>query len=346
MDRISDIINYSGDRVLKHPCILIPKTKGEPARKVLMELDVFSKDLKIFSENDGIYLPLIRKLSQNELDLLPLDAKQEEKEFESHEKFLTLEGILGFTPSYEVVGDIALIEADEPHAEQIAAALLQFHKNVKTVLGAISAVEGEFRTRRFKVLAGEPRTDTVHKDHGLKYSVDLSRAYFTPRLSTERQRIVSQIKEDDVVVDMFAGVGPYSIPIAKKCKHVIAMDKNPDAIYFLNENVKLNSVINIEVIEGDANEIVKNYKGMGNHVLMNLPHSADAFLDAAVYATAPAGIIHYYGMTHEDDLYDGSIELIRTAARKADRNIEVLECRSVRSYAPHQYNVCIEVRIN
>lgn len=149
-----------------------------------------------------------------------------------------------------------------------------------------------------------------------------------------------------MVVDMFAGVGPYSIPLAKKCKRVIAMDKNPDAIHFLKENVILNSVDNIEAIEGDANEIVRNYEGMADHVIMNLPHSADAFLDAAVLATASGGVIHYYGMTHEDDLYDSSLKLISNAAEKAGRTIEVLECRTVRSYAPHQYNVCIEVRVS
>lgn len=338
--------HFPGEMSLKQPCIAIPKKKGEPVRKFLMDLDVLDRFLKIFSEDDELYLPLERELTPEELDGLPEEAEQVERDFESHEKILTLEDILGFTPAYEIVGDIALIEADEPDAQGIADALLKVHKNVKTVLGAVSAVEGEFRTRRFKVLAGEERTETVHKDHGCKYRVDLARAYFTLRLSTERQRIVSQISENDVVLDMFAGVGPYSIPIAKKCKKVIAMDKNPDAIHFLKENVKLNSIENIEVIEGDANEIARNFEGIAGHVIMNLPHSADAFLDAAIYVTAPHGIIHYYGMTHEEDLYDSSIGLIEAAAKKAGRSIEVVECRTVRSYAPHQYNVCIEVRIN
>ncbi|UGV39711.1 class I SAM-dependent methyltransferase family protein [Methanococcoides orientis] len=331
---------------MKCPCIAIPIKKGEPARKFLLELAILDKTLKISSEDGELYLPIERELTPEELDELPKGAKQVEREFESHEKILTLEDILGFTPGYEVVGDIALIEADEPDAKKIADALLQIHKNVQTVLGAVSAVEGEFRTRRFKVLAGEDRTETVHKDHGFKYKVDLERAYFTPRLSTERQRIVLQIGEDDVVLDMFAGVGPYSIPIAKKCKKVIAMDKNPDAIHFLKENVDLNSIENIEVFEGDANEIALNFEGIADHVIMNLPHSADAFLDAAIFVTAPQGIIHYYGMTHEDDLFDSSIGLIEAAAKKVGRSVEVVECRTVRSYAPHQYNVCIEVRID
>ena len=78
---------------------------------------------------------------------------------------------------------------------------------------------------------------------------------------------------------------------------------------------------------------------------MNLPHSAFEFLDSAVLLTKPGGIIHYYGITSEDDLFESSIELIKKAAKKAERKIEVLEKRVVRSYAPHQYNICIEARI-
>ena len=78
---------------------------------------------------------------------------------------------------------------------------------------------------------------------------------------------------------------------------------------------------------------------------MNLPHNAFEFLDSAVLLTKPGGIIHYYGITPEDDLFGSSIELIRAAAEKAGRKTEILDKKVVRSYAPHQYNICIEARI-
>ncbi len=147
---------------------------------------------------------------------------------------------------------------------------------------------------------------------------------------------------------MFAGVGPYSILLAKSKKpaKVIAIDKNPDAVYYLKENISLNSVKNIEAIKGDAREEAKRFAGIADHVIMNLPHSAHEFLDSAVLLTKPGGIIHYYGITPEDDLFESSIELIREAAEKVGRKIEVLEKRVVRSYAPHQYNICIEQRFS
>ena len=146
---------------------------------------------------------------------------------------------------------------------------------------------------------------------------------------------------------MFAGVGPYSILIAKSKKpsKVVAIDKNPDAVRYLRENIILNSAKNIEAIEGDAREEAKKFAVTADHVIMNLPHNAHEFLDPAVLLTKPGGIIHYYGMAHEDDLFESFIKLIRAAAERAGRQVEVLEKRVVRSYAPHQYNVCIEARI-
>ena len=174
-------------------------------------------------------------------------------------------------------------------ASKIADALLRTQPNIKTVLKPLTPVIGEFRVREFEVVAGEPRTETIHREYGCRYKVDLARAYFTPRLSTERSRILSWIKEGDTVVDMFAGVGPYSILLAKSKKpsKVIAIDKNPDAVHYLKENITLNSAKNIEAIEGDAREEAKKFAGTADHVIMNLPHNAHEFLDSAVLLTKP-----------------------------------------------------------
>ena len=333
---------------MRQVCIKVPKRSGEPTRRILMELNILEDGLKIGSDEEHLYLPLTRELEAKEVERLPEVAELCDFDFKEQEKPLTLEDILGFAPSYEMIGDIALIEADEPEAEKIADAILKVHSNIKTVLGALTPVEGEYRTRQFKVIKGEEKTETIHKEHQCRYVIDLERAYFTPRLSTERSRILEQIKPGEFVLDMFAGVGPYSILISKKSKagKVIAIDKNPDAIELLKRNAILNKAIDIEVIEGDANEEAGKFEGMADHVIMNLPHNAYDFLDAAVIATKKGGIIHYYAMTHEDDLFDSSIKLIEEAASRAGRTIEVVEKRSVRSYAPHQYNICIDAKVN
>ncbi|MCL7410528.1 MAG: class I SAM-dependent methyltransferase family protein [Methanosarcinaceae archaeon] len=330
-------------------CMKVPKDQGEPNRRVLIVMELLDSSKKIASNGVDLFLPLVREPTDVEMGNLRNlgDVEFLEYQFEEHEKAPTLEDLLGFMPHYEVIGDIALIEADDIDAFRIGEELLKFHPHVNTVLGATSPVVGEFRVREFMLIAGLDKTETIHKEYGCRYAVDLAKAYFTPRLSTERERILSWIKPDDVIVDMFAGVGPYSILIAKKAnpKKVIAIDKNPAAVEFLRRNIDLNSVENVEVIEGDANVEAQRFAGIADHVIMNLPHNAYDFLDSAVKLTRPGGIIHYYGMTHEDDLFDGSIGLIGMAAKRTGRMIEVLEKRTIRSYAPHQYNICIEIRV-
>jgi len=335
---------------MKRQCIKVPKKKGEPVRRRLLELEILDNSVKIGADEAFLYLPLTREPASDELESFSNEIEFLEFDFKPQEKKPVPEDLLGFSPAYEVIGDIALLEdpeLDKEKASRIADALLQTHSNIKTVLKPLTPVIGEFRVREFEVVAGEPRTETIHREYGCRYKVDLSRAYFTPRLSTERSRILSQVKEGDSIVDMFAGVGPYSILIAKSKKpsKVLAIDKNPDAVHYLRENIILNSAKNIEAIEGDAREEAKKFAGTADHVIMNLPHSAFEFLDSAVLLTKPGGIIHYYGITPEDDLFESSIKLIREAAEKAGRKIEVLEKRVVRSYAPHQYNICIEARI-
>lgn len=335
---------------MKRQCIKVPKKKGEPVRKILLELEILDNSVKISADEAFLYLPLTREPASDELKSFPKEIELLEFDFKPQEKKPVPEDLLGFSPAYEVIGDIALLEdpeLDKEKASRIADALLLTHSNIKTVLKPLTPVIGEFRVREFEVVAGELRTETIHREYGCRYKVDLSRAYFTPRLSTERSRILSRVMEGDTIVDMFAGVGPYSILIAKSKKpsKVLAIDKNPDAVRYLRENIILNSAKNIEAIEGDAREEAKKFAGTADHVIMNLPHSAFEFLDSAVLLTKPGGIIHYYGMTPEDDLFESSIELIREAAEKAGRKIEVLEKRVVRSYAPHQYNICIEARI-
>ncbi|WP_321430692.1 class I SAM-dependent methyltransferase family protein [uncultured Methanolobus sp.] len=328
-------------------CIKVLKKKGEPIRRLLLEMDLLDNSARISSEGDYLLLPLTRKPEDAELKELPGEFELTGHEFKEQKGQLKLEDLLDVVPHFEIVGDIALIENDVAEPEKVADAIMKVKKNVKTVLAAQSPVEGEFRTRRFRTVAGEDRTSTIHKEYGSRFYIDLERAYFTPRLATERSRILEQVKEGETVVDMFAGVGPYSIMLARKSPNirVIAIDKNPDAVEFLRRNAELNSVPNVEAIEGDANLEAEKYAGIADHVIMNLPHNANDFLDAAVKLCAPGGIIHYYDITPEDDLFDSSLKLIDEAAKRAGRTTEPVEFRVVRSYAPHQFNVCIEVRV-
>ena len=317
-------------------CIIVPKKKGEETRLRLIELGVLDKDLKIKSDHENLLFPVLEPVEG-------YDAGKEDFEVAKKEKSISLQ--LGFSPAYEQVGDIAVIDRYESNSQQVADVLIR-QKSIKTVLQAASAVEGEYRIRKFLFLAGEKRTETLYRENGCKYLLDIAKVYFTPRLATERLRVANQIKDGDKVVDMFAGIGLFSIIIAKRHQdaNVIAIDKNPEAIKYLKENVKINKVMNVEIRQGDAREEIKGIKE-ADHVIMNLPHSGFEFLDAALSITKKSGVVHFYAIANEDDLYDGILRRIEDIAGSGNLQVIPLDKRVVRPYAPYQYNICIDFQV-
>ena len=312
------------------------KNRGELTRRELIELGVVDKNLKIRTENDDLLIPVLMHIEGYEMGI---------GDFEDVIIERSPAEILGFSPAYEQIGDIAIIDRNQPQAHEVAKVLLKQNR-IKIVLQAETSVTGEYRTRSVSVLAGEKRTETLYRENECRYLLDLSKVYFTPRLSTERMRIADKIKNGDKVVDMFAGVGPFSILIAKKfpSAHIIAIDKNPDAIRYLKENVKLNRVKNVKIIDGDARDAVKEISG-ADHVIVNLPHSAIEFLEAAFGVLKNGGIIHFYAITHENDLFDGILKRIEEVAGLSGLHIVPLDKRIVRPYAPYQFNICIDFQV-
>jgi tRNA (guanine37-N1)-methyltransferase len=320
--------------MLESLCIRVQRREGESIRKKLIELGVFNKDLKIRSSGEDLLIPVlihVEGFGEPETDFFS------ELEYES-----TLAQAPG---AYELIGDIAIIDQHEENVMDIAKVLLQ-HKNIKTVFQATSAVSGEYRTRELLFIAGENKAQTIYRENGCRYMLDVSNVYFTPRLSTERVRIAGQVADGQKVVDMFAGIGPFSILIAKRfpLAHVIAIDKNPVAIKYLRENALLNKLKNIEIKEGDAREEVMGISDV-DHIIMNLPHSAIEFIDAALGIIKSGGVIHFYAISHEDDLFDGIFKNIEEHASRKGLRVISLDKRMVRPYAPYQYNVCIDFRV-
>ncbi|MDD1733965.1 MAG: class I SAM-dependent methyltransferase family protein [Methanothrix sp.] len=316
---------------------------GERMRKALVECGLLDRSRKIRADEAHIYLPVLQMDPAAEEKLLLIAAYEKVQiDFQTEERAITPEDILGYRPSFEVVGDIAMVE--EGDAEAVAAALMATSKGIKTVIAAVSDVEGEFRTRRFRHVAGEVRTSTIHREHGLRYKVDLEGAYFTERLGTERLRVSRLVRPGDFVLDMFAGVGPFSLLLARGGAHVAAMDKNPLAVRCLRENAILNKIKDMQILEGDAAQLALGFEGQADHVIMNLPHSASSFLVPAIRAAKSGGVVHYYCIAPEDDLYRDEA-LIRKAAESLEAGVEVLYRGIVRSYAPRRHNVVIDFRV-
>jgi tRNA (guanine37-N1)-methyltransferase len=268
--------------------------------------------------------------------------------------------VLGFEPTYERLGDVVILDEDDPErARRIADAIAASDLRARTVVNRASKVKGELRVRDWDVLVDDggegdsandrsdrgAATETVHREYGCEFLLDIAEVYFSPRLATERHRVVEQVREGERVFDMFAGVGPFVVPMAKRGAEAVGCDLNPVAVDYLRENARRNGVAErVTAIQGDVREVADDYEGWAERLVMNLPHSADDFLDTAVRLAGAECVLHYYDIQHEDDPFGPGIEAIREAAEPR-YDVRVDTERVVRSYAPHEHNVCVDVTL-
>lgn len=258
--------------------------------------------------------------------------------------------------SYDVVGDIAIIKVPNgniENAEKAAKSIMSIYKNVKTVFVQASPITGDYRVRQLRHLAGENKTSTIHKESGCSFKVDVERCYFSPRLSNERSRISALVKSGEVVVNMFAGVGCFSIIIAKKVSDakVYSIDVNPTAIQYMQENVKLNRVYNKVIpLFGDSKEIVTaQLQGVADRVLMPLPEKALEYLPYALMALkSSGGWVHYYDFEHATK---NENPLEKTKQKVSERldglgvNYDISLSRIIRSTGPNWYQTVLDLHV-
>ncbi len=258
--------------------------------------------------------------------------------------------------SYDIIGDIAVIRVPETLQQQseiIAEAIMQTHKRVRSVWRQVGPIFGDLRLRKLEWVAGERRTETVHREHGCVFKVDVRRCYFSPRLSYERIRIARQVQPGEVIVNMFAGVGCYSVIIAKhsEASKIFSIDINPVAVQYMQENVELNKIKGrVFSIKGDAKRIVEErLRNVANRVLMPLPERAYEYLDFAVLALGlTGGWIHYYDFEHAGK-GEKPIEKVKMKVAGKLENLgvdfETLFGRVVRHTGPNWYQVVLDVKI-
>jgi tRNA (guanine37-N1)-methyltransferase len=270
------------------------------------------------------------------------------------EEKLSPEDVAVVYKSYDVIGDIAVVRIPEQalqHRGVIAEALMVQHKHVKSVWRQSGPVSGELRLRDLELIGGEDRTVTIHKEYGCLFKVDISKCYFSPRLAFERMRIAGLVGEESVVVNMFAGVGCYSIVIAKHSyvSKVYSIDVNSEAVEYMRENILLNKVVDKVIpLEGDARSIINgSLRGKAGRVLMPLPERAIEYLDSAVSAVkAPRGWIHYYGFEHASK-GENPVEKAKIKAtgilQSLDVKFEADFGRVVRQTGPNWHQLAIDI---
>jgi tRNA (guanine37-N1)-methyltransferase len=256
--------------------------------------------------------------------------------------------------SLDVVGDIAILELSpklEPYSLAVANGILQINPHVRLVLRKASEITGVFRTRELQALGGFGGTETIHREFGCNYRLDASTVYFNPRLAHERQRVAKQVGEGDVVVDMFAGVGPYSILIAKLQPHsrVYALDINSSAINYLKENILTNGVADrVTPLLGDARQLSRGMiQAIADRVIMNLPSDAENYLDAASrILKGEGGYVHFYCFARRGVDLASVREHFKTALSAQRRRVQRFSCCNVvREISPSLVQVAIDVLV-
>lgn len=273
---------------------------------------------------------------------------------DSLEDELTEEELENLITSFEVIGDIAVIEVPEEleHRKSlIGEKLMEVNNHIRTVLREASERKGEFRTRDYEIIAGDENTETIHKEYGCRLKLDPNLTYFSEREATERNRIANQVEDGETIMMMFAGIGPFPVLIArqKKVEKIYAVELNPEAYRYLEENVSLNKKEDvIDPIQGDVREVCPSYFGCCDRVLMPLPRSSHKFLELAVNCLKSEGIVHYYAWAeeNEDGLYNKAEKELKKRARETAKEVEIMDKRKVLPYAPRQWKICIDARFS
>ena len=294
--------------------IRVPARQGEVRRQALIREGALDASLKVFRDGGDLILPLTG----------PREGA-EQYEFGAHPGRDPL-------PRHELVGGIAILQERDPEG---AAKILASRPSLHTAVWAKGEVSGEYRTRDLEVLAGRSTTVTEVIEHGCRFAVDLAGAYFSARLSTERQRIAAQVQEGELILDMFAGVGPFAIALAGHAGLVVACDLNPRAVELMIRNCNMNRAGRILPVLADSRRFSRILPWKFDRVVMNLPLSGTEFLEDAFHVCRPGGTIHFYSLVSSEGEHTGRIGELGGA---------VIVERVVRSYSPAQWHAVYDIR--
>jgi len=349
----------------KSYAIKVPIRYAQKINLIIKSNNLKNINYKIKKNEKFIYYPIknIKYLNNNKLEflkgvkyykILRTGFEEQEKKIKSYKENLDLPNNLKkYLPtSYDIIGKIALIKLPTQlieYKKNIGESILKSKKNIETVC-IIKPVEGELRTRKIKIIAGKKQTKTIHKEFGLTYFVDVKDTYFSPRLANERKRISELIKPSETVVDMFTGVAPFAVMIAKysKAKIIYAIDKNKKAISLAQKNIKINKVVDkITLFNNDSKNIKKILEKenvFADRIIMNLPLLSHNFFTHALDIISKNCVIHYYIIIKDNEI-ETTIKNLKKIAKIKNVNITSYNTNKIKSYSPREFYMGIDITV-
>jgi tRNA (guanine37-N1)-methyltransferase len=336
--------------------VRVPLQQGERARRRLSELGLLDPGRRPVERDGSLLLPLV----EGAVGALDIDVEHEvmEEDLPVREVLprprsireapgLPPELAAEVTRALDIVGDIAVVRLPDAlldRAGEVGRAIMGLHPRVR-VVAVDRGVSGPHRVRSLEPVAGEGPLATVHHENGLQLHVDLAAAYFSPRLATEHRRVADLVRPGERVLDMFAGVGPFAVLIAKdgRAAEVHAVDLNPVAAALLRANADANRTEGrLHVHEGDARAVVPPL-GRFDRIIMNHPHHAIEFVEVALVAAKDGTVVHLHAIGRPDEV-DAVERRALTAARAARMpSTRTLLRRKVGSFGPGVWHYCLDI---
>ena len=344
---------------------------------------IIDKRKKVIHSGPYVLFPLIKnsKNLSNFIDSEVFDLKFEiinaSGELDPKYKFRSLEDALvdelpanimeSIPKSYDVIGKIAIVEFDRFNTlnidkssfykKEVAKAIVKVNKGVEVVYEKKSEVKGKYRLKELQLIFGEDNSETIHKENNCTFKLDVKKTYFTPRLVFERKRLsLLKFAKNQIIVDMFAGVGPISIQIAKSNGvKIYSFDVNPTAYKFLIENVKLNKLegeilayyIDVVDLTNSSNELGFNLKSKVDRIIMNLPEQSINYIDIACFLMKKTGgILHFYQFCEKPNPIEKGIENLRIKLNEEGWSLEeIINSKIVKPFSPKSDLIVIDAKI-
>jgi len=264
-------------------------------------------------------------------------------------KKLTKKELSSLKTSYDVVGDIAILEIPPGLRKKekiIGETVLKLHKNIKVVCKKAGIHSGRFRLQKLKIIAGDKRKETIYRENNVQLKLNPEEVYFSVRLSNERKRIAKLIRKKELVLVMFSGIAPYPIVIARNSKaaQIYGVELNKKAHSYALENLKLNKVNNVFLFQGDVRRIVPKLYKVFDRIVMPLPKGADTYLDVALKVARKGTMIHLYDFLQEKEI-SGKRDKIREICKINTKQIKIINTEKCGQYSPYTYRVCFDIRV-
>jgi tRNA wybutosine-synthesizing protein 2 len=231
--------------------------------------------------------------------------------------------------SYQIIGKILVIKLKPEllkHRKLIGRKILEIFPYVHTIV-LEKGIRTKTRKPDIEIIVGCKRTQTLHKEHKYQFLLDVSQIMWSKGNKTEKQRLVKLQRSNETIVDMFAGIGYFSIFLAKRAKKIYAIDINPKALEYLKKNVWMNKVEDkIEILEGDCRKYSKLLENIADRIIMGYLYETEKFLPYALKIAKKNCVIHFHRTI--------SLNEKEKIKKILSKNFKILKIVKVKSYAP------------